>query len=172
MLFLTVPLEDTDGPINPSHTQALHHTSRQDAAGEPRNPRAEVEGGAKADPPSLPREPKSTQAHFRFTLMSLTVSLEDADDPVNPDHTQVLHNRTGKNAAGENRLDQWKSTLSAAAKLLLRTVRDSADACPPLKSATGGICFILENYEVWFTTDTPLRGATMLTLILANEGKR
>ena len=81
------------------------------------------------------------------------VPLEDADDPVNPDHTQVLHNRTGENAAGETRLD-WKSTLSAAAKLLLRTVRESADAFPPLKSAAGGICFILENYEVWFTTDT------------------
>ena len=88
--------------------------------------------------------------------MSLTVDLEDADDPVNPDHTQVLRNRTGENAMGENRLDQWKSTLSAAAKLLLRTVRDSADAFPPLKSAAGGICFILENYEVWFTTDTSL----------------
>ena len=43
-------------------------------------------------------------------------------------------------------------TVSDAAKLLLRTVRDSADAFPPLKSVAGGLCFILENYEVWFTS--------------------
>jgi hypothetical protein len=55
-----------------------------------------------------------------------------------------------QNAANENRSD-WKSTASATAKLLLRGVRDSADAFPPLKSVAGGLCFILENYEVWFT---------------------
>jgi len=50
---------------------------------------------------------------------------------------------------GENK-PGWKSTASASAKLLLRGVRDSADAFPPLKSVAGGLCFILENYEVWF----------------------
>ena len=50
-------------------------------------------------------------------------------------------------AQNENRSD-WKSTASASAKLLLRGVRDSADAFPPLKSVAGGLCFILENYEV------------------------
>ena len=50
-------------------------------------------------------------------------------------------------AANENRSD-WGSTTSASAKLLLRGVRDSADAFPPLKSVAGGLCFILENYEV------------------------
>ena len=50
-------------------------------------------------------------------------------------------------AADENRSD-WKSTVSASAKLLLRGVRDSADAFPPLKSVAGGLCFILENCEV------------------------
>ena len=34
------------------------------------------------------------------------------------------------------------------AKLLLHGVRDSADAFGPLKSIAGGLCFILENYEV------------------------
>jgi len=55
-----------------------------------------------------------------------------------------------KPAAGvdENKSD-WKSTASASAKLLLRGVRDSADAFPPLKSVAGGLCFILENCEVW-----------------------
>lgn len=42
----------------------------------------------------------------------------------------------------------WKSTAPASAKLLLRGVRDSADAFPPLKSVAGGLCFILENCEV------------------------
>ena len=53
----------------------------------------------------------------------------------------------------ENRLD-WKSTASASAKLLLRGVRDSADAFGPLKSVAGGLCFILENCEVWSPSPT------------------
>ena len=44
----------------------------------------------------------------------------------------------------------WGSTASTAAKLLLRGVRDSADAFGPLKAVAGGLCFILENCEVWF----------------------
>jgi len=51
-------------------------------------------------------------------------------------------------APAENKSD-WKSTASASAKLLLRGVRDSADAFGPLKSVAGGLCFILENCEVW-----------------------
>ena len=43
----------------------------------------------------------------------------------------------------------WKSTASATAKLLLRGVRDSSDAFGPLKSVASGLCFILENCEVW-----------------------
>ena len=42
------------------------------------------------------------------------------------------------------------STASASARLLLRGVRDSADTFGPLKSVAGGLCFILENCEVWF----------------------
>ena len=54
--------------------------------------------------------------------------------------------------------ERWKSTISATAKLLLCTVRDSADAFPPLKSVVGGLCFILENYEVRFTSHISLGG--------------
>ena len=86
-------------------------------------------------------------SHLHFTLLSLTVPSEDSGDPIDPDHTQVLHNGNGQNATGKNQSDRY-STVSAAAKLLLRTVRDSADACPPLKSVVGGICSILDNYEV------------------------
>ena len=42
----------------------------------------------------------------------------------------------------------WKSTASSSAKMILRVVRDSADAFGPLKSVAGGLCFILENCEV------------------------
>ena len=49
--------------------------------------------------------------------------------------------------ADENGSD-WKATVSASAKFLLRGVRDSADAFGPLKSVAGGLCFFLENYEV------------------------
>ena len=51
-------------------------------------------------------------------------------------------------AAMDENKSGWKSTASSSAKLLLRGVRDSADAFGPLKSVAGGLCFILENCEV------------------------
>ena len=53
------------------------------------------------------------------------------------------------NTAANEKKSNWKSTAFATAKLLLRGVRDSADAFGPLKSVAGGLCFILENCEVW-----------------------
>ena len=53
----------------------------------------------------------------------------------------------GTDTAGE-RVDSSASTAFATAKLLLRGVRDAADAFGPLKSVAGGLCFILENCEV------------------------
>ena len=50
--------------------------------------------------------------------------------------------------ATNEKKSNWKSTASATAKLLLRGVRDSADAFGPLRSVAGGLCFILENCEV------------------------
>ena len=61
-------------------------------------------------------------------------------------------------AADENR-SGWKSTVSASAKLLLRGVRDSADAFPPLKSVAGGLCSILENSEVRSPLSSAIRTA-------------
>jgi len=51
-------------------------------------------------------------------------------------------------AAADGNKPDWKTTASASAKMLLRGVRDSADAFGPLKSVAGGLCFILENCEV------------------------
>ena len=42
----------------------------------------------------------------------------------------------------------WGSTASSSAKLVLRGVKESADAFPPLKSVAGFLCFVLENCEV------------------------
>ena len=55
---------------------------------------------------------------------------------------------TERGAAAEEKKSSWTSTASATAKLLLRGVRDSADAFGPLKSVAGGLCFIMENCEV------------------------
>jgi len=57
--------------------------------------------------------------------------------------------RVGPSAAPDEKKPDWKSTAPASARLLLRGVRDSADAFPPLKYVAGGLCFILENCEAW-----------------------
>ena len=49
---------------------------------------------------------------------------------------------------GESESD-WTTTATASAKLVLRGVSSSSDAFGPLKSVAGGLCFILENCEVW-----------------------
>ena len=52
-------------------------------------------------------------------------------------------------ATADKNGSDWKAAVSASATFLLRGVRDSADAFGPLKSIAGGLCFFLENYEVW-----------------------
>ena len=71
------------------------------------------------------------------------------------------------NAAASEKKSSWKSTAYATAKLLLRGVRDSADAFGPLKSVAGGLCFILENCEVW---SSPAR--TITTLLTGTQRMR
>jgi len=81
----------------------------------------------------------------------------------------VLHpNKSEPNAADENG-SNWKSTASATAKLFLRGVNDSADAFGPLKSVAGGLCFILENCEVW--SPSHVRYPERLQMLPANESK-
>ena len=55
----------------------------------------------------------------------------------------------GPSTAADQSESDWKTTASATAKLLLRGVGSSSDAFGPLKSVAGGLCFILENCEVW-----------------------
>ena len=56
----------------------------------------------------------------------------------------------GDATVSKNKSD-WKHTASSAAKLFLRTVESVSDAFPPLKSTAAGLCFILDNCEVWST---------------------
>ena len=85
------------------------------------------------------------------TVISATFSDHSADN-VNPptvsDHAPVILQRSKSSATADENKSNRKSTASAAAKFLLRGVKDSADAFGPLKSVAGGLCFILENCEV------------------------
>ena len=65
----------------------------------------------------------------------------------------------GASAAADENKSDWKSTASASAKLVLRGVRDSADAFGPLKSVAGGLCFVLENYEVRYPPSYAIHNA-------------
>ena len=76
-------------------------------------------------------------------------------------------NVEGGAAADEDR-PGWKSTVSSSAKLVLRAVRDSADAFGPLKSVAGGLCFILENCEVRWLPSYAIGDVYMSA---ANKGK-
>ena len=63
----------------------------------------------------------------------------------------------------------WKAMETISAKLLLRGVRDSADALGPLKSVAGGLCTVLENCEVCFPCDIYLRCSQALQRTKANK---
>ena len=89
-------------------------------------------------------------------FLSITIASADADDPIDPSHGGESRGKSQQDSIGQNKKDLG-STISASAKLLLCTVRDSADAFPPLKSVAGGLCSILENFEVRFISHTSLK---------------
>ena len=80
----------------------------------------------------------------------LTVPSGHIDTPTVPDTVQEALPRpnedqpNGADQGGSN----LKSLASSTAKLILRGVKESADAFPPLGSVAGGLCYILDNYEV------------------------
>ena len=81
----------------------------------------------------------------------LTVSDHSSDKTNNsavPDHVQRVLSTNEKAPGSTDENTSWTSTASAAAKLILRGVKESADAFGPLKAVAGGLCFILENCEV------------------------
>ena len=88
---------------------------------------------------------------------SQTVTDGDREGGGNQSNMEV--GSPGPSVAPDENVSNWKSTVSASAKLLLRGVRDSADALGPLKSIAGGLCFILENYEVRLPPSYPILNA-------------
>jgi len=62
-----------------------------------------------------------------------------------------------------------KPTVSPETKLILRRVKESSNAYPPLKSVAEGLCFILDNCEVGLLSHVR---SMMLTVVLANGGER
>ena len=87
-----------------------------------------------------------------FRLLPLIIPSDNGGTPTIPDQApEVLH--PDKNVEPGPTVDEhksnWKPTAFATTKLLLRGVRDFADAFGPLKSVAGGLCFILDNCEVW-----------------------
>ena len=117
------------------------------------------------------KEPSSTWTQT-FQMLPLIVPSDNTDTSTVPGHLpEVFHPNESSEPSGvvdNDKLD-WKSTASATAKLLLRWARDSADAFGPLKSVTGSLCFILDNYQV-----CPLCAmlSTILTTPLANKSKQ
>ena len=106
-------------------------------------------------PPPVPSIPLKQEPDSTWTvsprLLCLIIPLCNADASAVPGHTQKdlsPDENAESNAAASEKKSNWKSTAYASAKLLLRGVRDSADAFGPLKSVAGGLCFILENCEV------------------------
>ena len=102
---------------------------------------------ASVPPKQEPDSPWTLSPHQLF----LITLLGNANTTAIPDRVQG-DPRPDENAepsaiSNEKKLS-WKSTAFATAKLLLRGVRDSADAFGPLKSVAGGLCFILESCEV------------------------
>ena len=115
-------------------------------------------------------EPEGTRA-LSFQMLYPAI-LSGNTDTVAPDHgPEDIHpsENTVPSSAADERKSGWKTTASATAKLILRGVRDSADAFPPLKSVAGGLCFILENCEA---QSSPVYAVAALTCIPAHEGKQ
>lgn len=78
------------------------------------------------------------------------------DKPLGPDEPRLVSvdERGEPGVIADGRKSDWRSTASVTAKLLLRGVRDTADVFGPLKSVAGGLCFILENCDVWLSLYT------------------
>ena len=90
------------------------------------------------------------------SVLSLIGPPDDADNSVTLNQAQdaICSSESEPNTMGGNKFKQWMSVTSATAKLFLRGVKESADAFPPLKSVVGGLCFIVDNFEVWQPSST------------------
>ena len=101
-----------------------------------------------SDVPSTSQHGSSSALTQIPKLLHLIVFSANGVSSAIPDPAQEdLHRVASEPNIAENR-SNWKSTAAASAKLILRAVKDSADAFGPLKSVAGGLIFILEGAEV------------------------
>ena len=105
------------------------------------------------------------------TSVLLLMNPPDDVNPIIPNRIQgALSSDQGEpNVTDEINFERWKSTVSATAKLFLQGAKEAADAFPPLKSVIGGLCFILDNFEVWRSSCTHYPQSSRVHL--ANEGE-
>ena len=109
-----------------------------------------VTGGMKSEISSVPSHP------------SLVPNVNESE-PVEP-----LGPIVDPIAAYQNK-SNWKSTVHASTGLVIDVLKESSDACTPLKSVAGGLCAVLKYYDVWYTCSAePFRP---LTFEPANGGK-
>jgi len=104
--------------------------------------------------------PDSTWA-WLFWLLSLIIPSDSVDTSVSLDRVTAVprpDNSDERSVVADENKPGWESNGFTTAELL-RGVRDSADAFGPLKSFAGGLCFILENYEVRSSSTSTIRNA-------------
>lgn len=105
---------------------------------------------------------RDSESNGMRTVISQTISLKlfSLDNPERPSGSnrppsgKIENTNQGTSdpilkpsAMDENKL-HLKTLASSGARLILNGVKESADAFGPLKSVTGGLCFIMDNCEV------------------------
>ena len=105
--------------------------------------------------------------------MPLNIPADNVDASTIPETAVSRPDESVEQSTGaDDKKPSWKSNAFAAAKLLLRGVNESADAFGPLKSVAGGLCFILENYEVRLSSVSTIYNAYMRPSELKQTSRR
>ena len=122
----------------------------------------------KANEPGVGRCGEGVNSSSSLPRPEPLVTTGDGREPEGDESNAENENVGSSAGVNENRPD-WKSTASSSAKLLLRAVRDSADAFGPLKSVAGALCSILDNCEVRRTSAYPIHNTDIPA---ENQGKQ
>jgi len=133
------------------------YTVRQERGQRALHPQAYERAGPgssreRADAGGKETGPRSKSDIRRIPTVSILQDPESestwAAPPQSPPLTDDAANPGVFGAATSKDESEWKHTVSSAAKLTLRTVKEASDAFPPLRSIAGGLCAILDNCEV------------------------
>ena len=133
---------------------------------EPRPMASNPELGVRSPPlptpgPSTPSLQEHNGMRIVWTRMIplMTLLPRNADSPSTSDPSALVpsegkreHPGSSGDSTSPGAIDKKKPNLkslaSSTAKQVLRGIKESADAFPPLKSVAGFLCFVLDNYEV------------------------